>query len=228
MTYSSIGGGRTVLVTGGARGMGAAIVDRLSSDGWHVHAPSRAELDLADSASVQVFLRETPIDFDGLVLNAGINDPQPIIEMSETVLNQILDVNLRSSIQLIQRIAPAMAQRGFGRIVGVSSLYSQRSREGRVAYSISKAGLEALLRSVTVEYAGRGVLANSIAPGFVDTELTRRNNPPDALQSLIARIPVGRLARVDEVAGAVSFLMSPSNTYITGQVLGIDGGWAVT
>lgn len=228
MTYSGSDGARTVLVTGGARGMGAAIVDRLSSDGWHVHAPSRAELDLADPASIEVFLAATPIEFDGLVLNAGINNPQPIVDMSDTLLNQTLEVNLRSSIQLVQRIAPAMAQRGFGRIVGVSSLYAQRSRADRVAYSISKAGLEALLRSVTVEYASQGVLTNAIAPGFVDTELTRRNNAPDALRSLIARIPVGRLARVDEVADAVAFLLSPSNTYITGQVVGIDGGWSVT
>lgn len=228
MTYSNVGGGRTVLVTGGARSIGAAIVDRLSSDGWHVHAPTRAQLDLADSASIEGFLTETPVEFDGLVLNAGINDPQPIVEMSDPLLNRILDVNLRSSIRLIQSIAPAMAQRGFGRIVGVSSLYAQRSREGRVAYSISKAGLEALLRSVTVEYSSQGVLANAIAPGFVDTELTRRNNSPDALQSLITRIPVGRLAHVEEVAGAVAFLMSPRNTYITGQVLAIDGGWSVT
>lgn len=218
---------RTVLVTGASRGIGAAIASRLAAGGWSVLTPARAELDLADASSIDAFLG-AGVHVDGLVLNAGINEPSEFGDVSDEVWRRILDTNLESSFRLLRGVVPAMAERGFGRVVAVSSLYSGRAREGRAVYSATKAGLDALIRSVTVEYAGSGVLANAVAPGFVDTDLTRSNNTPDVIAGLLARVPVGRLADPAEIAAAVAFLVSPDNTYITGQVLAVDGGWACT
>lgn len=218
---------RTVLVTGASRGIGASIAERLSSDGWTVLKPTRSELNLADISSIQDFLNSA-IAIDGLVLNAGFNQPQRLNEISDSTWNTVLNTNLEASFQLIRGLVPPMAQRGFGRVVAISSLYATRSRIGRAAYASSKAGLEALVRSIAIEYSANGLLANVVAPGFINTELTRQNNGPQDIQRLVDRIPVGRLGESHEVASAVSFLMRPDNSYISGQTLIVDGGWSCT
>ena len=215
------------LVTGGSRGIGAAIAEVLSDAGWQVLAPTRSELDLSDSDSIGEFLVDAPKVF-GLVLNAGINEPAEIADIDDATWQRTLDTNTASAFRLVRALAPQMAETGGGRIVAVSSAYAGRARMGRAAYGASKAALEALVRSTAVEFASSGVLANAIAPGFVDTELTRANNDATAISALLERVPVGRLAKPAEVASAVSFLLSPSNTYITGQTIAVDGGWSCT
>ncbi len=218
---------RTALVTGGSRGIGAAIVEHLPSDGWSVLNPTRGEFDLTDFASIDSYLDSIDPVF-GVVLNAGVNPPSDFAEISEIQWAEILRVNTESCLHILQRLAPAMADTGGGRIVAISSAYAGRSRKGRAAYSASKAALESLIRSVTVEFADRGVIANAVAPGFVDTELTRVNNDAAMIERLLERVPVGRLAQPGEIAQAVAFLLSPDNHYICGQVLAVDGGWACT
>ena len=215
------------LVTGGSRGIGAAIAEVLTDANWQVLAPTRSELDLSDSGSIDEFLVDSPKVF-GLVLNAGINEPAEIADIDDATWQRTLDTNTASAFRLIRALAPQMAETGGGRIVAVSSAYAGRARMGRAAYGASKAALEALVRSAAVEFASSGVLANAIAPGFVDTELTRVNNDASAISALLERVPVGRLAKPAEVASAVSFLLSPSNTYITGQTIAVDGGWSCT
>lgn len=218
---------RIALVTGSSRGIGAAIAEHLASNGWEVLAPGRTELDLADTSAVNNFLASNPL-IEGLVLNAGINEPKEIGDVSDESWRRTLAINLESSFRLLRGLVPSMAARGFGRVVALSSSYSGRARAGRAVYSVSKAGIEALVRSVTVEFARHGVLANAVAPGFVNTDLTRRNNSADTIEILLERVPVGRMAEITEVAGAVTFLMSENNTYITGQTLIVDGGWSCT
>ncbi|MDP2014169.1 MAG: SDR family NAD(P)-dependent oxidoreductase [Actinomycetota bacterium] len=220
---------RRALVTGGSRGIGAAIVQALLADDWQVHAPARAELDLADPESVTAFLNlNAEVIYDGLVLNAAINEPAPLGELTAETWDRTLKTNLSSAFSLASALAPKMAERGFGRIAAISSAYSQRARPGRAAYSATKAALDSLIRSLAVEFGARGVLANGIAPGFVDTELTRQNNDEAAIAQLVSRIPVGRLAASEEIAQAVAMLMSAKNTYITGQTLMVDGGFSCT
>lgn len=216
------------LVTGGSRGIGRAIVEALTAQGWSVLAPSRAELDLADPSSVDSLVSSSDDPVAGLVLNAGVNSPRPLGELSLNEWQSIHQVNEASAFQLVSALVPGMAQRGMGRVVAISSAYADRARSGRAAYSASKSGLEALMRSVAVEFGPFGVVANCVAPGFVDTDLTRQNNTPETIAGLLERVPVGRLADPSEIAAAVAFLMSEQNRYITGQTLQIDGGFACT
>jgi len=218
----------TVLVTGGSRGIGRAVSEVLNVRGWQVLAPSRQELDLADPSSVGAFLSSLTTEVDGLVLNAGVNSPRDLGALSFEEWNKVHQVNETSAFQLVSGLVPMMAQRGRGRLVAITSAYTARSREGRAAYSASKSGLEALMRSVAVEYSSSGVMANSVAPGFVDTDLTRQNNTDETIMRLLERVPVGRLAEPMEIAEAVAFLMSDDNRYITGHTLNVDGGFACT
>ena len=216
------------LVTGGSRGIGSAIVEALTARGWSVLAPSREELDLADPSSVDAFVSSLDASVAGLVLNAGVNSPWPLGELSFDEWQSIHQVNEASAFQLISALVPGMAERGMGRVVAVSSAYADRARSGRAAYSASKSALEALMRSVAVEFGPFGVVANCVAPGFVDTDLTRKNNAPETIAGLLERVPVGRLADPTEIAAAVVFLMSEQNRYITGHTLQVDGGFACT
>ena len=220
---------RTCLVTGASRGIGASIAEALGAAGWEVLAPSRGDLDLAEPDSVSDYLEslsERPVD--GLVINAGINTPAPLGTLTVADWERIQQVNVTSAFALVSALVPRMAQRQFGRIVGISSAYAGRARTGRAAYSASKSALEALIRTVAVEFAPSDVIANCIAPGFIDTELTRANNSPEMIARLLERVPVGRLAAPEEIARVVVFLMAESNQYLTGQSISVDGGFACT
>jgi 3-oxoacyl-[acyl-carrier protein] reductase len=220
---------RTCLVTGASRGIGASIAEALGAAGWEVLAPPRGDLDLAEPDSVSDYLEslsERPVD--GLVINAGINTPAPLGTLTVADWERIQQVNVTSAFALVSALVPRMAQRQFGRIVGISSAYAGRARTGRAAYSASKSALEALIRTVAVEFAPSDVIANCIAPGFIDTELTRANNSPEMIARLLERVPVGRLAAPEEIARVVVFLMAESNRYLTGQSINVDGGFACT
>ena len=217
---------RTVLVTGGARGIGAAIAARLEEAGYRVIAPERALLDLSSSASIDAYLAvhgSEPVDV--LVNNAGINTLRAIPEIDATAWGEMLQVNLSSALRLTQAFAPGMALRGFGRILNMVSIFALVTRERRAAYSMTKAALAALTRTSAVEFGPRGVLVNALAPGYVDTELTRRNNPPDAIAAIEASIPLRRMAQAKELAEVAAFLVSDANSYLTGQTVVVDGGF---
>ncbi|HEY3737966.1 MAG TPA: SDR family NAD(P)-dependent oxidoreductase [Jatrophihabitans sp.] len=220
---------RRVLVTGGSRGLGRAIADVLTERGWQVAAPTRTELDLAEPDSVAAYLAALgEPDFDAAVLNAGINDPSPLEALTDEAWRAVLEVNLTSAFTLTKALAPAMARRGGGALVATSSVYAARARIGRSVYSASKAALSAFISTVAVEYGAQGVRANCIAPGFVDTELTRKNNDATAIATLLERVPMGRLAQPQEIGNSVAFLLSEDASFITGQTLFVDGGFTCT
>lgn len=217
---------RTALVTGGARGIGAAIRTELEQQGVRVIAPSRAELDLGNRASMDAWLAaHADLAVDILVNNAGVNHLKALLELEEVTWAEMVQTNLTASLRLVQAFAPGMAQRGWGRILSVSSIFSLVTKERRAAYSMTKAALNALTRSAAVEFGPGNVLVNALAPGYVDTALTRQNNTPEALEAICATIPLGRMAQTEELAKVAAFLVSEVNTYLTGQVIVADGGF---
>jgi len=217
---------RTVLITGGSRGIGAAIRTELTNRGYFVVAPPRADLDLERPASINAYLtRHQDMAVDVLINNAGINLLNPIAAIDLAVWEAMVQTNLTSALCLIKAFAPGMAARRWGRILSISSIFSIVTREKRAAYSMTKAALNALTRSAAVEFGPAGVLVNALAPGYIDTELTRRNNPPEQLAEIAAAIPLRRLAQPTELAKAAAFLVSDENTYLTGQTLLVDGGF---
>ena len=216
---------RTALVTGASRGIGRAIAQRLELNGHTVLTPSREELDLSDIESIRAFVSQNEALVDILVNNAAVN---PVREIPNLTLDQwelTFRVNLTGPMLLMQHFMPGMAARSWGRVLNIISSYSFVSRPGRAAYASSKTGLLALTRTAALEFAERNVLVNAVSPGFVDTEMTRQNNSRSEIELIESWIPMRRLATPEEIAGAVSFLVSDQNTYITGQTLVVDGGF---
>jgi NAD(P)-dependent dehydrogenase (short-subunit alcohol dehydrogenase family) len=217
--------GRRALVTGAARGIGRAIAELFREQGALVLAPSRAELDLLSDASIARFCAALDAPVDVLVNNAGINPLGSAEEFTDADLAATLQVNLAAPMRLARALTPAMARRGYGRVVNVSSIWSGVAKARRFVYASTKAGLNGMTRALAVELAGSGVLVNAVAPGYTNTELTAQNNSPEELARIAATIPVRRLAEPREIAEVVAFLASAKNGYLTGQTIFVDGGF---
>jgi len=217
-----------ILLTGGSGAIGSAIKESLGKLGHSVTSPNSTDLDLSDPQGVSNWISaNSNYEFDGIVLCAGINIPRNLIEVKSEEYLRVLQVNTHSSKELLRSYLPGMKKRKFGRIVAISSSYALIARDGRSSYSISKAALEALVRSVAIENASFNILANSVIPGFIETPLTLKNNNEAQIQKIIERIPVGRLGTTNEIAIMVNYLISESNTYLTGQSIHIDGGFSI-
>ncbi|MEW6558021.1 MAG: SDR family oxidoreductase [Elusimicrobiota bacterium] len=213
------------LVTGGSRGIGKAIIKRFEKESIEVFNPTRKELDLNNYDSIEEFTSRFNTQIDILINNAGINEIDKFENLTDVQIASILNVNLISIIKLTRNLLPLLQQSNYPRIVNISSIWGTVSKEGRSIYSVSKAGLNALTRSLAIEFARIPILINSVAPGYVDTELTKANNTKEQLRRIKKLIPLGRLAEPNEISELVYFLSSPKNTYITGQVIFIDGGY---
>jgi 3-oxoacyl-[acyl-carrier protein] reductase len=216
---------KVALITGASKGIGAAIAARLIKDGIKVLTPSHTELDLASDKSVNSYLSSLKEDISILINNAGINPIAETLELTDKNIEETIRVNLISPIRLIRGIAPMMVKKGYGRIVNISSVWSVVAKPGRVAYAASKAGLDAVTRSAAVELAKHNILVNSIAPGFVNTELTKKNNSEAQIEQIKKQIPLGRMAETAEIAEFAAYLASERNTFITGQTIVMDGGY---
>lgn len=217
-----------VLITGGRRGLGAAIGDAFETRGATVDRLSTSEVDLSDPEQVANYLSSNHFVVpDVLILNAAINNPHEIVEGLMGRINETMQVNFTSQAEILSKVFPEMLKRKGGKILSISSLYSQRSRTGRAAYSTSKAAMDALIRTCAIEGAANGVLANSVSPGFIENALTRKNNDDAAIAALAQRIPMNRLAQEHELMDIILLLCSSRNTYITGQNIAVDGGYGL-
>ena len=216
---------KTALVTGASRGIGKSIKESLLNEQIEVISPSRNELDLSSSESINDFLTNLSKSIDILVNNAGILKVGKHNELSSSDFQEILQVNVIAPFVLMSKLSDSMKENKFGRIVNISSIWSQVSREGRSIYSASKAAVDSLTRSFALELSSYNILVNSIAPGYVNTELIKKNNSQTELDYIKKNIPLGRFAETSEIANLVTFLCSEKNSYITGQVITIDGGY---
>ncbi len=216
---------RTVLLTGASRGIGKAIRGKLEEEGYLLITPSRGELDLSDEQSVSIYinkLRSQKIDI--LINNAGINQPQYLGELDKKNIEDTLRINLITPIYLANSVVGYMKKQKWGRIINVSSIFGIVARGKQVLYASSKHGINGMTRALALELAPFNILVNSVCPGFTLTDLTGRNSPRKNAE-IAGDIPLGRFAFAAEIAELVSFLVSEKNTYITGSVLPIDGGF---
>jgi 3-oxoacyl-[acyl-carrier protein] reductase len=228
--------GRSVLVTGGNRGIGLAIARRLAADGDSVTVTSRAgdpvddlavvRCDVQDTASVdaafsQVEKEQGPVEV--LVANAGINHDQLLALMSEDDFTSVLDTNLTGAYRVTKRAVRGMIRARRGRLIYISSVVGLLGSAGQANYAASKAGLVGFARSTARELGSRGITANVVAPGFVESDMTAALSEERKV-AILGQVPLGRYAAGHEVAGVVSFLAGDDAGYITGAVIPVDGG----
>ena len=227
---------RVVLVTGGNRGIGRAIAERFVADGYKVAVTARSgegpegtltvRADVTDSASLDAAFTEVeaqlgPVEI--VVANAGITKDTLLLRMSEDDFDSVVSTNLGGTFRVVKRASKGMLRARWGRVILISSVVGLYGSAGQVNYAASKSGLVGFARSLTRELGGRGITANVVAPGCIETDMTAAL--PDETQAEYKRnIPAGRFATADEVAGVVTWLASDAAAYISGAVIPVDGG----
>jgi NAD(P)-dependent dehydrogenase (short-subunit alcohol dehydrogenase family) len=224
---------RLVVVTGGTRGIGAAIAERFAAAGDRVLAVGRDECDVTDEDAVSAFFAAAG-EVDVLVNNAGVSTSAPLARTSTAAWRAQLDVNATGAFLCTRAVLPGMLERDRGRIVTVASTAGLAGYRYTAAYTASKHAAVGLTRAVAAEVAGTGVTANAVCPSFVRTDMTRRSvariavttgrSEAESEAALAAMSPLGRLLEPDEVAHAVAFLAAPQAAAINGQTLVLDGG----
>jgi len=234
---------RVAVVTGGTRGIGAAISVALRDAGYKVAANyggnedvARAftaetgiaayKFDVSDFAAVkagidQIAAELGPVEI--VVNNAGITRDGTIHKMSPEQWAAVINTNLTSCFNMARVVIDGMRERGFGRIVNIGSINGQAGQYGQVNYAAAKSGIHGFTKALAQEGAGRGITVNAIAPGYIDTEMVR-SVPPNVLEKIVAKIPVGRLGQASEIARGVLFLVADEAGFVTGSTLSINGG----
>jgi acetoacetyl-CoA reductase len=238
--------GQVALVTGGIRGIGLAICERLMNRGVHIAAGYSSNRDAAqqfadkyadhgvtihqgnigrneDCERVIGEVLEQHGQLDILVNNAGVTVDKTMRKMTPEEWDKVIHINLSGAFYLSRAILQHMLDRGYGRIINISSVIGSSGAFGQANYASAKSGLFGLTMSMALETASKGITVNSVTPGYISTDMTA-GVPGDVMEKLVARIPVGRLGEANEVARVVEFLADPESAYITGQVYPVNGG----
>lgn len=238
---------KLVLVTGASRGIGAAIADELGKAGYRVAGTATSDsgaekiterfkaagidgkgyrLNVTETESIEALMTSLKEEFGDpaiLVNNAGITQDNLFLRMKEAEWDGVIDTNLSSAFRMSKAVIKAMTRARWGRIVNISSVVASSGNAGQVNYAAAKAGLEGLTRSLAREIGSRSITVNSVAPGFIATDMT--DELPEAnREALLKQVPLGRLGDPQEIAAAVAFLVSDSASYITGETLHVNGG----
>lgn len=217
---------RKVLITGGSRGIGKAIAVKFEAAGYQVVAPSRQEMDLADIDSINRYSDIHKDEYyDVIVNNAGINEVNLIENITDKELSNMMQINLIAPIMLLRAFTGKMKEHHYGRIINIASIWAVVSKDGRCVYSATKNGIHGVTATLSVELAPYNILVNTVCPGFTMTDLTKKNNSPEAIAQITKDIPIGRMAEPNEIAEVVFFLGNETNTYLTGQKIVVDGGF---
>jgi 3-oxoacyl-[acyl-carrier protein] reductase len=239
--------GQVALVTGASRGIGQAIALKLASEGIFVIATATSEtgaeatvaaivaaggaalavkLDVTDSTEVEALFKRIVAEhgrLDILVNNAGVTKDGLMMRMKDSDWDAVLDTNLKGAFICMREASKIMTKARFGRVVNISSVVGEMGNPGQANYCASKAGLFGLSKSAARELAKRNITVNAVAPGFIETDMTAVL-PEKAREALLQNIPMERLGSAEDIANAVVFLVSPQASYITGQVLSVNGG----
>ncbi|MBB1021920.1 beta-ketoacyl-ACP reductase [Dietzia sp. E1] len=227
---------RTILVTGGNRGIGRAVATRLHADGHRVAVTHRGsgapdglfgvQCDVTDPDSVDAAFTAVEAEYgpvEVVVANAGTTEDTLLMRMKDEQFTRVLDANLTGAFRVAKRASRGMLRARFGRLIFIGSVVGQSGTAGQVNYASSKAGLIGMARSLTRELGSRNITANVVAPGFIDTDMTAGLD--DKTQEMaVAAIPLGRKGSADDVSGVVSFLAGDDAGYISGAVIPVDGG----
>jgi len=216
---------KNILITGTSQGIGQAIKKELENNEFNCLTPTREELDISDPKSIEDFFSNLKVEIDGLVNNAGINILGNLDSVSNTDINSMVNTNLIAPLKLIQFVSKNMKLKRYGKIVNISSIWGVRSKEFRTLYSMTKFGINGITKSLAKELGEYNILINSIAPGYVNTEMTQKNVSLEEQNKIKEVIPLKRFAEPEEIAKLVAFLVSENNSYITGEIITIDGGF---
>jgi 3-oxoacyl-[acyl-carrier protein] reductase len=230
--------GKLALVTGASRGIGQAIAAQLIKDGAKVVGTSTSEagaslvpgigmvLDVRDSTRVDGFLDEIQKqhgDIAILVNNAGITRDNLALRMKDAEFDEVIDINLRAVFRLSRAVMRGMMKARWGRIINITSVVGASGNPGQANYAAAKAAVAGMTRSLARELGSRNITVNCVAPGFIDTDMTRALSD-ESKKALLGQIPLGRLGTPQDVAAAVAYLASPAGGYVTGAVLHVNGG----
>ena len=222
---------KTALVTGGSRGIGKQICNDLESLGANVFSLSSKDFDLSQDKGLKKitkWIKTYCPQIDILINNAGINFNQYIDVIDEEKFDNLMHVNIKSPFLITKEVSKLMKKNKYGRIVNIASIAGNRVRDGRTAYSTSKAGLIAFTKTIAAELAPHNILCNTVSPGFTLTEMTTTMLTEKEIKKHVAQIPVGRLGDVKDISSAVLYLASDMNNFITGHDLIVDGGFINT
>ena len=239
---------KTAIVTGASRGIGLAIAKKLAKSGYNIAVVDACDLEksegavnevkalgveakayqcnVADFAAVEETVKQINDDFGGiyiLVNNAGITRDGLLIKMSEENFDAVINVNLKGTFNFIKHVSPIMMKKREGRVVSISSIEGIEGQAGQISYSASKAGVIGITKSCAREFASRNITFNAIAPGYVETPMTAVLTDKQK-EAIFEMIPLKRYGQPEDIANAVNFLCSDDASYITGQVLSVDGG----
>jgi len=234
---------RVAIVTGGTRGIGRSIAETLHKAGYKVAANYAGNDEAAKKCSEETGIRCYRFDVsnydscaggvkaierelgpvDILVNNAGITRDAVLHRMTPQQWGEVIATNLTSCFNMCRLVIEGMRERGFGRIVNIGSINGQAGQYGQVNYAAAKSGIHGFTKALAQEGAGKGVTVNAIAPGYIDTDMVRAV-PPNVLEKIVARIPVGRLGHAEEIARGVLFLVADDAGFITGSTLSVNGG----